>query len=133
MRPLGFWQSFSRSQVASIAATCVDFGLLVLLVESWGVWYVLATGVGALAGAMTNFLMNRYWSFEAGSSDWTGQALRYGLVSGGSLILNVAGVYLVTEAWGSPYAASKLLTALAVGWFFNYPLHRGFVFPAKIS
>jgi len=129
----GFWQSFSRAQVASIAATLVDFGLLVLLVESWGVWYVLATGVGALTGAITNFLMNRHWSFEAGSSGWTGQALRYGLVSGGSLILNVAGVYLVTEAWGSPYAASKLVTALVVGWFFNYPLHRGFVFPAKIS
>ena len=131
----GFWKTFTRAQLASIAATAVDFGLLVLLVEQIGLWYVAATALGAACGAVTNFLFNRYWSFEAAAVRWERQALRYGLVSGGSLLLNVGVDNALTEGLGSPYGASKLVTALAVGWLFNYPLHRGFVFspPSSIS
>lgn len=128
-----FWKSFSRAQVASLVATGVDFGLLVLLVERAGLWYVAAATIGAFCGAVANFLLNRHWSFEAATLRWESQALRYGLVSGGSLLLNVAGVYGLTEVAGSPYAVSKLVTAVVVGWLFNYPLHRAFVFAEPSS
>ena len=128
-----FWTSFSRAQIASILATLVDFGLLVLLVEKAGLWYVLATSMGAAAGAATNFSINRYWSFEAGEAPWRKQAARYAAVSAGSLLLNTAGVYALTDGFGSPYPISKLVTALVVGWVFNYPLHRGFVFSSPSS
>jgi len=128
-----FLKTFSKAQLASIAATCVDFGLLVLLVELGGLWYVAATALGAAAGAVTNFSINRYWSFEASASRWEGQALRYALVSGGSLLLNTAGVFALTEGLGTPYQASKVVSALLVGWLFNYPLHRGFVFSSTSS
>ena len=133
LRKASFWVSFSRAQAASVAATLVDFGLLVLLVEGTGLWYVAATALGAFAGAITNFTLNRHWSFGAAGDEWGGQALRYALVSGGSLGLNILGVFLLTDGLGSPYAASKAITALLVGWFFNYPLHRGFVFPARLG
>ncbi|MFN7684901.1 MAG: GtrA family protein [Oligoflexia bacterium] len=123
-----FLKSFSRAQVASIAATVVDLGLLVALVEWAGLWYVVATSLGATAGAVTNFWINRSWSFGSTRSRWEGQALRYALVSGGSLVLNTAGVFGLTEFVGTPYAGSKIVAALVIGWFFNYPLHRSFVF-----
>ena len=124
-------QSFFRAQASSLAATAVDFGSLVLLVEAFAVWYVAATALGAFAGAVTNFLLNRHWSFEAGHFQATPQAFKYALVSGGSLCLNTAGVYAVTEWAGSPYPVSKVLTALGVGILYNFPLHRSFVFRGK--
>ena len=124
----GFLASFSRSQVAASLATVVDFGLVFLLVELFKVWYVLATALGALAGAVTNFLLNRHWSFRAAHRAWHGQAVKYGLVSGGSLGLNTLGVYVATDGFGLHYAASVILVSLVVGFAYNFPLQRYFVF-----
>lgn len=117
--------------MASVAATGVDFGFLVLLVEKGGLWYVAATAAGAFLGAITNFTLNRHWSFEATSDRVRGQALRYGVVSGGSLLLNSGGVWAITEGTGTSYVSSKIVTALLVGLFFNFPLHRYFVFKSS--
>ncbi len=120
--------SFKRSQVAAITATAVDFGSLVALVEWAHIWYVAATAIGATLGALTNFMMGRHWSFEAAGQGIHGQALRYALVSGGSLLLNSAGVWGFTEFLGWPYPISKLAIAVIVGVAYNFPMHRRFVF-----
>jgi putative flippase GtrA len=123
-----FLVSFHRSQVASLLATVVDFGSLVFLVELVHVWYVAATAIGAFLGALTNFMLGRHWSFKATHGAVHGQATRYAIVSGMSLLLNSAGVYLFTDLFGYKYTVSKLITAFLVGIFFNFPLHRRYVF-----
>jgi putative flippase GtrA len=120
--------SFSRSQVAAAIATGVDFALLFLLTEAFGVWSVVAVALGALAGAITNFLLNRYWSFRAAHDYWRAQAFRYALSSAGSLVLNTAGVYAVTEGLRIHYAISVGVVSILVGVLFNFPLHRYWVF-----
>ena len=124
----GLWASFTRAQVASVTATAVDFGILVALVELAGWWPTAAAAIGACAGAVTNFWMGRQWSFEATHDHPHRQAIRYTVVAAGSLLLNVGGVYLFNELLGVPYVAAKAGTALAVGIFFNFPLHRTYVF-----
>ncbi|HLD98766.1 MAG TPA: GtrA family protein [Bdellovibrionota bacterium] len=121
-------KTFSRSQVASFVATMADFGLLFSLVEFFGVWYVLATALGTLTGGVTNFLLNRHWSFQAGHRKWHGQALRYTLISGTSMILNTGGVYLVTEYGHIHYSISVIVVSIVIGVFFNFPFQRHFVF-----
>ena len=98
------------------------------LVEICKVWYVAATVFGAIAGAGTNFLLGRHWSFEAHEKQFHGQALRYAIVSGFSLVLNASGVYLLTDTLGLKYFYSKAIVAILVGIFFNFPLHRIYVF-----
>lgn len=120
--------SFGRAQVASFAATTVDFATLVALVEYAGVYYVWATAAGAFVGAVTNFLMGRYWCFEAGHGHPGRQAWRYAVVSGLSLVLNASGVYVFTDYLGFPYPISKAIVAILIGVFFNFPLQRSFVF-----
>jgi putative flippase GtrA len=129
MRP-SFWVSFSRSQASAVAATAVDFGFLIFLVESLEVGYVLATALGAMAGAVTNFLLGRFWSFGARGGKMPAQATRYALVSAASLGLNTFGVFLLTEGLRLHFAASRGVVALLVAVCFNFPLHRGFVFRA---
>lgn len=123
-----FLGSFSRSQISSAIATGVDYALLFFLAEYFHVWYVAATAAGALAGAVTNFLMNRHWSFLAAHHHWSNQAVRYAWVSGASLLLNCIGVYAMTEALHIHYSISVVVISFLVGWAFNFPMHRHYVF-----
>jgi len=123
-----FWKSLGRAQIASLVATAVDFGTLFVATEVFSIWYVYSTGLGAFLGAVTNFALNRFWSFEATHVHWGPQAFRYGIVSAGSLGLNMLGVYVITDAGGLKYGISKVLTAFLVGLLFNFPLHRRYVF-----
>lgn len=124
----GMFTSFTRSQISSIVATIVDFGTLVFLVEVVKLWYVPAVAIGAFLGAITNFIMGRHWSFMAVDGVARYQAIKYAVVSGGSLGLNCIGVYCFTDILGLKYVVSKVIIALLVGVFFNFPLHRNYVF-----
>ena len=128
MRRPSFLVSFSRSQISAFIATIVDVSTLLVCVEVLRFWYVPSTAMGAALGAVTNFALNRYWSFEAADGRWETQAWKYALVSTGSLLLNTAGVYAVTEGFHFDYRVSKIIVALAVGFFYNFPLHRNIVF-----
>jgi putative flippase GtrA len=121
--------SFNRSQVAAFTATAVDYLVLFSLTELVHVWYVASVAVGAAVAAWINFLINRYWSFESASQKkMRRQVWRYIGVSAGSLLLNSAGVYAMTESTHVHYAVSVVVISVSVGWFFNYPLHRNYVF-----
>lgn len=120
--------AFARAQASSIAAVVADYAVLFGLVELLNIWYVPAVAAGALAGALTNFCLNRSWSFAASEGAWRVQASRYFVVAVGSLVLNTLGVWLGTDFIGLHYAASVVIVSVAVGLFFNYPLQRHFVF-----
>lgn len=124
-------KTFSRATVTSIAATVVDFSMLYTLVE-WGhVYYVVATACAAACGAVTNFALNRFWAFDARHHKIGHQGVRYAAVSAGSLLLNTGLVFCFTEFGGLRYLVSKAVASVTVGWAWNYPLHRYYVFPAK--
>jgi putative flippase GtrA len=125
-------RTFSKAQVSAGIATAADYGVIFFSAEVLKLWYVLAVALGALVGAVSNFLINRHWSFKGGfdrkTSAWHGQAFRYAWVSGASLLLNTGGVWFVTETLKIHYAISVFAVSIAVGVFFNYPLHRNYVF-----
>ncbi len=117
-----------RHQVASVAATIVDFGLMILTVSVVGVAPVTGTVIGASAGAVTNFTLGRNWTFEATHAPAGGQALRYAVVSGASLALNAVGEHVLAGVLGIQYIVARVAVALAVSLLWNYPLQRFFVF-----
>lgn len=120
--------SFSKSQVSAAIATALDYGLLFSMTEILHVWYVFSVAVGAFVGAVSNFILNRYWSFEATEGRVEHQAFRYSLVSVGSLLLNTFGVWGMTELFKIHYSISVVTVSILVGLFFNFPLHRSYVF-----
>jgi putative flippase GtrA len=123
-----FVTALRPSQISALVATAFDFGTLFFFYKALGLWYVAATAIGAAVGAIVNYLLNRFWSFEATHAHWRGQAGKYVLVSAMSLLLNTGGVYLFKEFMGFQVGTAKVITSLGVALFFNFPLHRGFVF-----
>ncbi len=135
-RPL--WKTFALAQGAAAAGTAVDFLVTIFCTELLAIWYVISTALGSVAGAITNFMMGRYWVFQSTENKLKTQALRYTLVSLGSLILNTAGVYALTEFMlqylrngetnEHDYIIAKVIVAIIVAVSYNFILQKNFVF-----
>lgn len=125
--------TLGRHQLAGLAATVVDYGSFVVLVELVHLWPEVATAIGAAAGGVTNFTLSRQVVFRAsgGAGAVHGQAARYALVWLGSLLLNTLGVFLLYRLAHLNPLVSRLGTAVAVSLGWNFPLHRNFVFPRQ--
>ncbi len=80
--------TYLKSQFTALIATASDFSITIFLKEIIGIWYVHAVALGAAAGALIAFLLNRNWVFNAKNKSLRVQVFRYGLVAGGSWVFN---------------------------------------------
>ena len=98
-----------------------------------GLTPVGGTAIGASVGAVVNFTLARRWIFPARShARIDAQAVRYAVVSLGSLALNTLGEHLAHDRGHMQYVLARGLVAGAVGLGWNFPLHRSWVFaPAR--
>jgi putative flippase GtrA len=122
---------FARATVCSVAATIADglvYEAVLFLGHNAGRLYVVAAILGAVAGAVTNFLLSRYWAFKQTEKHIGLQAAQYALASfltylalQGSLALLVEVAHVDARlAW----VPAKLFAWLAV----SYPMARFYVF-----
>lgn len=126
-------KSFTRNTLTSILTTGLDIVTLLIAVELFHVHYVLATLLGTVVGATSNFFINRHWSFQASGGRARWQMVRFLPVQAGSSALQTLGVWFLTEIGMLPYFASKLVVAVVVYLIWNYPMNRYFVFPSRAS
>jgi putative flippase GtrA len=108
--------------------TFLDFATMIACVQL-GLAATLGTAIGAACGAVTNFSLGRYWIFRAKTPDRVHrQALRYGVISLGSLALNTLGEFVLHDVARVEYVVARVFVAAAVGLAWNFPLQRGWVF-----
>ncbi len=129
-------KTFFRHQLGAIIATGIDFLTMIFLVQILHFSPEWATAFGAFAGGVSNFALGRRWIFkpEGGHQTHAGvQAIRYALVSGGSLVLNATGMHLLATIAGIQYVLARVIVSVLVSVAWNFPMQRGFVFGAKAS
>lgn len=119
---------FLRAQIAAFIGTALDYSLFLVLTELVGVWYVYANIASASLGAITNFLLGRYWAFNNQEEQVSKQIGKYALVSFGSLVLNTSGIYALTEWGGFNEKIAKVIVGIVVAICFNFMLQKHFVF-----
>jgi len=119
---------FQRAWIASAIATAVDYGTFTILVEVVGIYTGTSRALGAALGAVTNFTVNKVYTFKTRQNSVLVEVPRYAAISLTSLLLNTVGVILLTEGlrWNPLVAAAVVGLAVSLGW--NLPLHRIFVF-----
>ena len=88
----------------------------------------LAAAMGALCGAVMNFVLGRRWVFQARSSGILPQAARYAAVAAASAGWNALGEYLLHNAAHVEYVLARAVVSLMVGLAWNFPLQQRFVF-----
>lgn len=119
---------FLKAQVASLAASLVDYFCTIVLVEVFGLWAVWASSLGTFAGGIVNFSMSRRWVFSARDEKAILQMKRYIIVWVGYLLLTTLFVYLLTHSLQVNYIITKVCVSFIMGIFYNYPLQKKFVF-----
>lgn len=122
---------FLKGQVASGIATAVDWGLMTILIFA-GVYYITAAVIGAVAGAITDFSVKKWWVFDASKRESTEvQVARYALVSAIGAALNAGLAYLLVDGLHIHQNVGVIMASTVVGFAWNYPMHRLYVFRAK--
>lgn len=128
MKKDSFIAVFARSQVAAFVGGLVDYGVMILLTEVFGIHYVISIAIGGVVGAVVNYTANRYWAFNSRDEPKKTQIPKYITVAIGSIILKAGGTYVFTEFIGIDYKISRLIVDAFVAFGFNFTLQKYWVF-----
>lgn len=129
---LGLRTQVVRFVITGGLSAVVDFGLLVLLMDAFGVDHTPAKAVSFVAGTTTAYLINRRWTFRAEPSKrrFLAVVLLYGL----TFALQV-GIFAVLYPWvlglsGSQTVAQVVgfVIAQGVATTVNFIVQRGLIF-----
>ena len=114
--------------IGGVFGTGVDIAVLVLLVGHH-VPIPLATFMASLAGAVTQFTINKYVAFRDRSPINLRQIVRYDFVAIVTALLMAAAMKIATAANpGLPVVVAKLACAAVVFAIWTYPAQRRLVF-----
>ncbi len=101
MRRLG-WPvvvQFLKFGVVGISNTLLTFAVYTLLLKGFGVWYLAASAIGFVVGAVNGFLWNRRWTFRGHVGDAL-TPVRWGVVQGCGLGVNLGLLYVLVHDAG---------------------------------
>lgn len=124
---------FFKAQLSAFTGGVVDYLIMITCTELLGIHYTISIAIGGVIGAVVNFSINKYWSFETDRRREAipAQLLRFAVMLLGSIALKAAGTFALTEYGNVDYKISRLLIDLVVSLSFNYTLQRFWVFRSK--
>jgi len=103
-------REFIKFSIVGVVNTLIHLAVLYMLVEFFGVWYVLGSFIAFLVAVTNSFVINTVWTFRADIRYKTKR--RYGkffVVSSVAAVLNLFFLYLFTEWVGLWYMFSQVL------------------------
>jgi len=109
-----------RAVFSSNVAFALDFGLLVLLTEVFGVHYLISNGIGFMAGTTFLYVLSVRWVFSRRSvANRHAEYWIFILIGGAGVALNEILIWTFTEHVGLYYLLSKIVAGSTV-FFFNF-------------
>ena len=127
---------FLKFGLVGLSGVLVNEGLLWLLTENLGLYYLLSAAIAVETAIITNFILNDIWTFRdrrtPGNRSLLGRGLKFNLVSLGGLGINIAILWTVTEVVGISYLISNLI-GIAGATLWNYTINTLWTWRAKPS
>jgi putative flippase GtrA len=90
---------FVKFGIVGVSNTLLAFAIYTVLLKVFGVWYLGASAIGFVVGAVNGFLLNRRWTFAGHVGDSL-TPVRWGVVQGCGLALNEGLLYLFVDGAG---------------------------------
>lgn len=123
MRRKGELWRFLKFCAVGLSGVLVNMSLLWLLTEFAGLFYLLSAAISIETSIISNFVLNDYFTFRDRRSpqakSFFNRLLKFNLVSLAGLGINMAVLWLLTEAFGIFYLLSNLC-GIAVATLWNY-------------
>ena len=113
------------------AAFLVDYGVLVLLTEVFGMHYLLSATISFILGLVTNYLLSVVWVFNNRTlgNRWA-EFTVFAIIGVIGLGLNALIMYVCTDKMGIYYMISKIISTVIV-FFWNFFARKIVLFKAK--
>ncbi len=124
-RPTVF--EFLKFAVVGVTGTIVDFGIYALLTRGMFVYYITARAVSVFLAILNNFILNKHWTFQRGTSGKTKSEYgKFFIVSVVNYFLNLGIMYTIVEftsaeqIFGSYEDFFAIGVAIGIVLFSNY-------------
>jgi putative flippase GtrA len=120
------WIQLVKFGVVGASGYLINLAVFALLAGNFGVYHAVAA-IGAFAVALgNNFFWNRHWTFGPGDGLAHRQAVRFFVVSLGSLAINLAALEVLVAGGLGELPAQAIAVALAMP--FNFVGNRLWTF-----
>jgi putative flippase GtrA len=127
---------FIKAQFSAFTGGMCDYLIMIFLTELLGVHYTVSIAISCILGAVVNFSLNKAWSFYSKETGYRfslpQQLWRFVLVVVSSILLKIAGTWLITTIVHIDYKISRIITDIIVSLCFNYVLQRYWVFKNEV-
>ncbi|MHB8234448.1 MAG: GtrA family protein [Solirubrobacteraceae bacterium] len=90
---------FVKFGIVGVSNTLLAFAIYTVLLKVFGVWYLAASAIGFVVGAVNGFLLNRRWTFAGHVGDSL-TPVRWGIVQGCGLALNEGLLFVFVDDAG---------------------------------
>jgi putative flippase GtrA len=117
---------FVKFGIVGVSNTLLFLAVYTVLLKGFGVWYLAASAVGFIVGAVNGFLLNRRWTFRGHVGDAL-TPVRWGIVQSGGLLLNLGLVALCVSGLGMDELAGQAV-AIAVVVVVTFLANRAWTF-----
>lgn len=121
-------KEFLKAQLSAFVGGLFDFGIYTLCYKIFGISAPFSNVVSGSLGAVVNFAINRYWSFESADKSIGSQLWKFVLVVIGSITLKSSGIYVLVDLLNLNFLISKLIVEIIVSLGFNFILQKFWVF-----
>jgi putative flippase GtrA len=116
-----------RFGIVGVLSAAGEFGLLILLVEKFGLGYMQANFIAFCFVVIANYIASRLWIFGAGSFSKGVEFVSFFVVVLIGLGINQLSMYFWVESFALDYRVAKVL-ALALVIIWNFLAKKYFVF-----
>lgn len=120
--------TFGKAQVSAFLGGLFDYGIMVFCVEFFKLDLKSSIVVGGLCGAIINFSINKYWTYQAKKPSLTSQLIKFFIVVVSSIYLKANGTYFLTSTFHIDYKITRIVVDLFVSIGFNFMLQKYWVF-----
>lgn len=123
-----FFLSFGKAQISAFLGGLFDFAIYTFGIQVLGFTAYISNIISGSSGAIVNFTINRYWTFNNTSTPVGKQLAKFVVVVIGSISLKSMGIYFLVDHLSlNPYY-SKIAMEILVSLGFNFLLQKYWVF-----
>ncbi len=123
--------SFFKYVIVGGIATIIDWGVFYFLALVGGFYYQLSLIISFACGGLTNYTLNKAFTFKCRSKMIIRQLVVFFIVSVLSLLLSMAIMFVLVDFVSIQKMNSRILTT-GIMLIINYSLHRFIIFNKRI-